>query len=236
MKDLHFGVKLTFDTPQEQSDSEDILVRMMGLISRVNLQFLKKNSDTKSLYESGVVYTPPDQADGRPPLKRRDLRKLLAMLRDMGADPETALMIVRMMRGIEVFLDIPTLYRRGKGDCNELVPVRVAELWRAGIAASPYLAKAGTNSNGGKSYHAQVLWPDGSIEDPSLILGMGNEARAEDRKEEIRKNGERIANYMTAAQHLMASGAPADEVERQIESMGLMPKDGVFRSPYGKVA
>jgi hypothetical protein len=179
------------------------------------------------------MYTPPDQADGRPPLLSGDVKKLLALLQKMGAEPETGLMIVRMLKGIEIFLDIPGLYRRGKGDCNELVPVRVAELWRAGIAASPYLVKGEPNSHGGVSYHAVVLWPDGSMEDPSLILGMGNNDRAADRKEEIRKNAERIATYIEAAKRLVATeGASPQALGDQIDKMALAPKDGVFRSPY----
>jgi hypothetical protein len=235
MRDLHLGFKLDFDTPENREDSEDLLMRLLGITCRLNLMHLRKHPETKALYDSGVVYTPPDQCDGRPPLRRGQVKELLNLLRKMGAETETALMILRMLKGIEIFLDIPGLYRRGKGDCNELAPVRVAELWRAGIAASPYLTKA-PNERGGISYHAVVLWPDGSSEDPSLILGMGGPERADERREEIRKNAERIGNYMAAAQQLIHAGAPPEAVGRQIDAMGLAPKDGVFRSPYARAA
>jgi hypothetical protein len=232
MRDLHISAKLNFDDQEEQSFSEDILLRVLGINCRVNLHYLKQNPNTPPLYESGVLYTPPDQADGRPPLNRGKLRKFLAIVRDMGIDPETALMIVRMLKGIEIFLGIPETYRRGKGDCNELVPIRIAELWRAGIAASPYLTWE-HNERGGISYHCIVQWPDGSAEDPSLILGMGGKDRAADRAEEIRKNAERWSTYMAAAQQLIhAEGASPVELGRQIDLMGLAPRDGVFRSPY----
>lgn len=236
MRDLHLGFRLDFLTSEDQENSESILIRLLGINCLINLQYLRKNPDTPPLYSSGVVYTPPDQADGRPPLKRGDVEELLALLRKMGAEPETALMVVRMLKGIEIFLDIPALYRRGKGDCNELVPVRVAELWRAGVAASPYLICAPNPSGGGgKSYHAVVLWPDGSAECPSLILGMGGPERAADRKEEIRKNKERWDNYMAVAHRLIqAEGASPEELGATIEAMALAPKDGVFKSPYGK--
>ena len=231
MRDLHFGVRLEFETPEEQEESEEILLRMLGVNCLANFQYLRRNPGTLSLYDSDVLYTPPDQADGRPPLKKEDLKKLLKLLRKMGSDPETALMIVRMLKGIEIFLDIPTLYRRGKGDCNELVPVRIAELWMQGIAASPYLTKE-SNDRGGISYHCVILHRDGSTEDPSLILGMGGRERAADRREEIRKNAERIANLTAAGQQLVAEGASAAEVLRKIEAMGFMPSSGVFKSPY----
>jgi hypothetical protein len=235
MRDLHLGIKLAFETAQDQEDSEDLLLRIIGVVCKANLIHLRKHPEEKNLYDSGVVYTPPDQADGRPPLKRGDLKTLLALLKKMGAEPETALMMIRMLRGIEVFLDIPAIYRRGKGDCNELALVRVAELWRAGIAASPWLTKA-ANEKGGTSYHCLVRWPDGSSEDPSLILGMGNKENADLRREEIRKNSERWQNYMQAAQRLIhAEGASPEALGRQVDSMGLIPSNGIFRSPYGRV-
>lgn len=233
MRDIHFGICLDFDTPEDQDDSEDILMRILGINCRHNLMYLQKHPETPPLYDSGVVYTPPDQADGRPPLKKSDVSDLLALLRNMGAEPETALMIVRLLKGIEIFLDVQALYRRGKGDCNELVPVRVAELWRAGIAASPYLTKE-DNDRGGITYHAVVLWPDGSSEDPSLILGMGGPSRAADRAEEIRKNAERWRSYMSAAERLVvAEGVSPEAVGKKIDAMSLAPRDGVFKSPYG---
>lgn len=232
MRDIHFGFKLPFDNPQDQEDSEDLLMRLLGLNCRYNLQYLRKNPETPVLYESGITYTPPDQADGRPPIQQSDLKKLLNLLRKMGSDPETALMIVRMLKGIEIFLDIPGLMRRGKGDCNELVPMRVAELWKAGIAASPYLTKD-RNDKGGWTYHAIVQWPDGSAEDPSLILGMGGPERAVERREECRKNMERWSNYMDAAKRLVAAeGASPSFLSQQIDQMGLVPKTGTFTSPY----
>jgi hypothetical protein len=235
MRDLHLDFRLLFDTAEDQEDSEDILLWVMGINARLNKMHLRKNPDTLPLYSAKVDYTPPDQADGRPPLNRAKLKKFLSVARELGADPETALMMVRLLKGIEIFLDIPGLYRRGKGDCNELVPVRVAELWRANIAASPYLIKY-PNAKGGLTYHAVVQWPDGSSEDPSLILGMGGPERADERREEIRKQAERWANHLAAAKHLIsAEGASPEQLGQQIDRMGLFPRDGVFRSPYPRL-
>lgn len=234
MRGLHLGFELEFDTAEDRDDSEEILMRILGINCLLNKQYLRKNPDTPALYESGITYTPPDQDDGRRALRGSDMKDIVAVVKDKGADPETALMILRLMRGVEIFLDIPSLYRRGKGDCNELVPVRVAELWRAGIMASPYLVKSpAKNDRGGISYHAVVLWPDGSSEDPSLILGMGGTDNAAERAEEVRKNVERWDTYVAAAQHLIqAEGAHPSEAGKQIDAMGLVPSNGVFKSPY----
>ncbi|HET6959741.1 MAG TPA: hypothetical protein VFI56_24275 [Vicinamibacterales bacterium] len=228
------GFALPFNSPEEQDDSEDILLLLLGVNCRLNKLYLARHPGTPLLYDSGVVYTPPDQADGRPPLKKSTLKKLLALLKDEAQiDPETAMMIVRLIKGVEIFLDIPNLYRRGKGDCNELVPVRIAELWRAGVPASPYLVKE-PNDRGGITYHAIVQHPDGSAEDPSRILGMGGPMNNDLRREEIRKNAERQANYVVEAQQLIETGvASPQKLARQLNAMGLAPSSGVFRSPYG---
>lgn len=53
-------------------------------------------------------------------------------------------------------------------DCEDLAAARVAELnVRKGIAARPWLKKKN------RTWHAVVRYPDGTIEDPSKILGMG---------------------------------------------------------------
>lgn len=230
LRSIHLGVTLPFETTEEMQDSEEILDNLLAIVCRVNRQYLRRNPNTPSLYESGVVYAPPEQSVA-PPIEKDKLQELFRLLKEMKQEPHTAMMVYRIISGIESFLDIPNLYKRGRGDCNELVPVRIAELWRAGVLARPYLQKSPLpNAFGGITYHVIVQWPDKSGEDPSLILGMGGPMRAADRREEIRKNKERWSTYMAAAQHLVqAEGALPEEVGQQIDMMGLMPKDGVFR-------
>jgi hypothetical protein len=226
MRDLYLGVTLPFGSEAEQKHSEDILMWLLGTVCRLNLHYLTRHPDTPLLYDSGVRYSPPDQTSA-PTIDKAKLRQLFELLQAMGLSPEVGKMVFRIVRGAEVFLDIPNLYLRKKGDCNELVPVRVAELWRAGIIASPYLIRPAVNKLGGLTYHAVVLHEDGSHEDPSLILGMGGKARAAERAEEIRKNHERFGNYIAQAKRLIAAGAAnADEVGREIDMMGLVPRDG----------
>ena len=98
----------------------------------------------------------------------------------------------------EVWVDIPTLFRIGYSDCEDLGCARVAELSVKGIKSRPYISWR-LLPNGGYLYHCRawretidrelppmthspitnrpVIIPDpsgvGYIEDPSLVLGMG---------------------------------------------------------------
>lgn len=75
--------------------------------------------------------------------------------------------------GTEIWKAIPKLYSDQRGDCEDLAAARAGELRVKGIAAKPYLKYGRV---GGLSlYHVQVQWPDGHIEDPSAILGMGKD-------------------------------------------------------------
>lgn len=73
----------------------------------------------------------------------------------------------------EIWRDIPSIWKNGAGDCEDLACARVAEYRFAGIAANPILKKSSMSVAGYKDiYHALVKLPDGRIEDPSLALGM----------------------------------------------------------------
>lgn len=80
--------------------------------------------------------------------------------------------VYRAERNTEEWLDIPTLYDRGFGDCEDLACARCGELQaREDVAAMPYITWR-TLPDGRTIYHALVRWPDGTIEDPSRALGM----------------------------------------------------------------
>lgn len=64
---------------------------------------------------------------------------------------------------------IKDVYRRGYGDCEDLSAIRVAELRRQGIRAVPWFKRRKN------IWHVLVRHPDGKLEDPSRILGMGSE-------------------------------------------------------------
>jgi hypothetical protein len=132
-------------------------------------------------------------------------------------EPETIATVLGVLRGVETFYDTPRLYKRGKGDCNELVPARLAELWRVGELAAPLLIKD-KKPDGGYAYHALIQLPDGSSEDPSLILGMGGPDAASLRHEECVANANRFAK--------LARGG------KDPRAYGFMPLSGKFGDPY----
>jgi hypothetical protein len=67
--------------------------------------------------------------------------------------------------GLEMF-DLPlTTFRRGWGDCDDLVIWRICELVARGEKAT---CKTAYRNN---ALHVQVRRADGSVEDPSVILG-----------------------------------------------------------------
>lgn len=87
--------------------------------------------------------------------------------------------------GYEDWLDVPAVFRQGFADCEDLCAWRVAELRVAGVECEPVLRwrwfsreqmrAVGRRAPGGGVWmvHCLVRFPDGSIEDPSKVLGMG---------------------------------------------------------------
>ncbi len=91
--------------------------------------------------------------------------------------------------GHEDWRDVYGVMKRGVADCDQLAAWRTAELRVAGIAAEPvlkwqwipkdvmvgngYPAHLLANAPGVWMVHCLVRWPDGHVEDPSKILGMG---------------------------------------------------------------
>ena len=86
--------------------------------------------------------------------------------------------------GTEEWLDIPNIisvsggtFKGPWGDCEDLACWRTAELredLHNPMKAKPF-AKWRRKPDGSYAYHALTLLPNGSLEDPSLVLGMANE-------------------------------------------------------------
>lgn len=227
MRSVFLDVQFDFSTAARAALSEKVLLRTLGLVSVLNHNYLVENPGTPKLYsrEAGIRYCPPDQADGAW-IDRLRVREFARVLQSFGMDDERAAIILRLVAGAEIFQDVRNLYRRKRGDCDRLVCARIAELWLAGLMASPYLIPF-SNDRGGTTYHAVVLHADGTTEDPSLILGMGGEARAAARAEEIRKNCERRDNLLRAAAEVMVvDGVSPEALGAVVDAAAYVPRGG----------
>lgn len=90
------------------------------------------------------------------------------MQRDPDAFPplyETGVVYRREERGHDDWLTADAVLDRGFADCEDLAGYRAAELRREGVPA-----RAVVIPNRSGNFHAVVLLPDGSYEDPSRIL------------------------------------------------------------------
>lgn len=236
LRHINFDLDLQFDDPESRWLSEQVLLFGLNVLAVQDVYYLRRHPDTPKLYDSGMVYMVPEQFERRPSASQiADFKKFLAgRMRMTPAEIEHH---VDLARGVEIFRDIPRMLAHGGGDCDNCCAMRNAELVVAGVkGAKPRLTH---RRQGGRTiYHAIVLWPDGSSEDPSIILGMGGEDKRAERREECRKNVERYDNLWQDARRMMADLvdlprdvrlARAAELKARIDALGLLPKDGVFR-------
>jgi len=81
---------------------------------------------------------------------------------------------------LEEIADAKTVAARGWGDCDDLNPYRLGELWAAGESRAGikvYFRDHERRRPSGelrllRLYHVEVRRADGSVEDPSRYLGM----------------------------------------------------------------
>ena len=80
--------------------------------------------------------------------------------------------------GKEDWLDIPTLYAAGEGDCEDIACAYTAELReKHGVPAVPCIKFKDFEVDGKciTLIHVMTLMPDGTTRDPSKVLGMEGE-------------------------------------------------------------
>jgi hypothetical protein len=92
---------------------------------------------------------------------------LLKKSRKMPALYSSGVRYKREAPGTEEWLTAPQVLAAGTGDCEDLSAWRAAELRLLGIPARAVVVRTGA-----KRYHAVVLLPNGTYEDPSKKLGM----------------------------------------------------------------
>ncbi len=208
-----FDLSLFYDEA-DRANSQKRVLWMLDALVKCNRLYLERHPDTPLIYHSGIQYKVPSQfdtSDTEVGLVRRFVEKSGTVPSDVRAALDT----LESMGGGERFRDIPRIIENGGGDCDNVAAWRVAELNELGIAAQPYITSR-QRADGGTTYHVIVLWPDGSAEDPSLLLGMGGEGRAAERAAEVRKLSERSRDFVRA---LVTPGAqPPETVFGQLPS------------------
>jgi len=188
-----------FDGEDERENSQKRILWLLEALTCCNQLWLKQHPETPLIYNSGIKYKVPAQFERDDSPEISTIRAFL-MKNSAPRDVMSAFkMVDQACGGGEVFREIPRIIENGGGDCDNVASWRAAELRQHGIQASPYITWR-RRADGGMTYHVVVRWPDGSSEDPSLLLGMGGEDRAADRAEEERKLHERRDNFIEGLQ------------------------------------
>lgn len=199
---------------------------MEGLV-RVNQTHLRQFEEFKkrglvennypSVYRSGLHYETEKGTEIWP-----DIPSLLMGTMGKGVYPgyfgdceDLACYRVAELRELPYHYERPAPWNKKKTECADPrypqpatpgapVPVSGASDWagwkkvKGGIRAKPF-AKWRRGPQGNYHYHALTYLPDGRLEDPSLVLGMGKEkAFAEANMAEKLKNGEAPVIYQFA--------------------------------------
>lgn len=186
-----------FDGEDDRANSQKRVLCLLEALTWCNQLYLQNHPDTPLIYQSGIKYIVPAQ------FEKADVPEIAIIrtfLEKKGA-PQIVFdaldKLYNIVGGGEIFREIPRIIENGGGDCDNVASWRCAELRNIGINASPYITWR-KRLDGGTTYHVIVLWPDGSSEDPSLLLGMGGPERDADRDEEFRKLNERLTNFVAA--------------------------------------
>jgi hypothetical protein len=185
-----------FEPGADQDGSRLDLTWILEALTQRDQQYLVDHPSTPLLYQSGVTYEPPAQFNGDCPEVQILKQALGANAHDLKV--KATLDTVQAVLGGERFRDVGRIIEKGVVDCDNLSCWRAAELRQAGIKASPYITWR-RRFDGGYTYHVLVRWPDNTLEDPSLLLGMGGADRQADRAIQIAQNAERVQMAKDAA-------------------------------------
>lgn len=185
-----------FADDKDRENSQFRILWLLQALTNCDRLYLRQHPETPLIYQSGITYKVPQQFNQEDALP--EIAKLRQFLTSASAPSEVMAALQSldsMTGGGEVFREIPRIIENGGGDCDNVASWRAAELCELGIPAKPFITWR-RRIDGGMTYHVIVLWPDGSSEDPSLLLGMGGADREKDRKREEEKLGERMGNFI----------------------------------------
>jgi len=221
LRNVLFDLSL-FETEADRATSQKRVLVLLEALTLINQYYLQENPNTPLLYtlasEGKVTYKLPAQFE---PTAAPGAATVMDWLTRTNAPEEVVrafrldqTTLSKIVNG-EVFRDIPRIIENGGGDCDNVAAMRAAELrHHLGIAVKPYITWR-KRPDGGTTYHVICLFPDGSSEDPSLLLGMGGAERDADRAEEVRKLAERQAE-MTGALRAPSKEKLLGEIKRRV--------------------
>jgi hypothetical protein len=210
-----------FPDEAERENSQKRVLCLLEALTWCDQLFLREHPETPLIYQSGIKYKVPEQFEAE---KIPEVGVVRAYLAQKGAPEDVKAALEALSDrtgGGEHFREIPRIIENGGGDCDNVAAWRTAELRELGIGAKPYITWR-RRPDGGMTYHVIVRWPDGSSEDPSLLLGMGGEGRAPDRAEEERKLGERCGDFVKGATAVLG-----EEIWHNSNSYGLVAPWGM---------
>jgi len=195
LRHILFDVAL-FPDESERASSQKRVLWLLEALTRCNQLYLREHPETPLIYQSGIKYIVPEQFEKAKLPQVAKVREYLN--KKAPADIVEAFdSMAEMVGSGEHFRDIPRIIENGGGDCDNVASWRCAELReKLRIPAKPYITWR-KRPDGGTTYHVVTAYPDGTIEDPSRLLGMqpgpeGDIARAE----EERKLGERLGDLL----------------------------------------
>lgn len=218
LRHILFDLSL-FATEAERANSQKRVLILLNALTWCNQLWLRSHPDTPLIYQSNITYKIPQQFE-RANLPEVDTVR--AWLEKKSA-PDPVMTAFKEMAdqlgGGECFREIPRIRENGGGDCDNVACWRAAELRELGINAVPYITWR-FRADGGTTYHVIVRWPDGTAEDPSLLLGMP-EPYPGARAEEIDKLAERTADYVKG----VLSGLRQQTSVEGVGAQGSLPSD-----------
>lgn len=215
-------VRLSFDG-NDRPWSEQYILKRLEDLTQADQEWIRTHPGTPKLYRSGVRYLVPEQLDRQP--TQQELDEIQRFHAARGAAQDEIDLHLAVATGVERFRQIPWIVEHGGGDCDNLAAWRAAELRELKIKANPGITSRW--SGGRRIYHALVtiyLKDDRRIdEDPSLILGMGGEARRVDREQAIVNNITRHELIKADIDRQVAAGANGGPLYQWLDDLALVP-------------
>lgn len=157
MKEILFKLGL-FHSEASRPASERVLAKALDLLFTADVEFLRANPNTPDIYTPGLMRYEREPLEG----EQWDM-----IVVNTPTGPRSAV----CPRNPEEWKAIPYCIEDGFADCEDLACWLAAQrLVRQGIECRP--AFSFRNVGRMSIYHIVCRHPDGTIEDPSRVLGM----------------------------------------------------------------